>query len=42
MELIQNVQNFTDAVYSLRYIIAAPFVVIGALMAWGWWNKVTM
>ena len=42
MELIQDIENFTAAVYALRWVIAIPFAVIGGLCAWGWWNNITV
>jgi hypothetical protein len=42
MELIEGIPQFIEAVKALRYIIAIPFVVVGALMLWGWWNNITV
>lgn len=42
METIENIQNFCTVVYSLRYLIAVPFVALGALALWGWWKGITV
>jgi hypothetical protein len=42
MELIEAAPQIIECVKALRWLIAAPFVVIGALCAWGWWNNVTV
>lgn len=40
--LVAQFENFTTAVYALRWLIAIPFLVLAVLAGWGWWNKVTM
>lgn len=41
-DLIAQFENIQQAVYALRWIIAIPFVVLGILGLWGWWNRVTV
>ena len=42
MEIIENLPQIIEVFKALRYLIAIPFVVLGVLCAWGWWNGITV
>lgn len=42
MEIIENLPQIIECFKALRWLIAIPFVVLGVLMLWGWWNNVTV
>lgn len=39
---MENIQNLVTVIEALRWIIAAPFVTLGAIALWGWWQGMSV